>query len=355
MGFLLFILVLIVVVLFVVGVAYIFRGYLASPDQGKVVPKENLVRMREHLEVAEKESEKLRLQLDSMALELGETKEKFTASQKNQQAFEALKAKEREYLQQMDDLQKKIDFLAQKADGQAAEALDEINALLEESDGLKKALGAGTAEPGADPVLTEENARLSAEIEQALAQIRQLEEALNEARGMPDIQQGNQQTIANLLEEKSRLMNGLQRIHAKIAEVEAAFASSGQQQQDELQQAYAQMEQLRNTIASLNGAMADNEKKMADLQAKFAESRQQPENAQKASSSGTPVAPASVAAAQETGGARPDEELKRLKAMNEMLTAKEKRLQLELTKSRAKAMGLEKICAEYKAQNKQGE
>lgn len=357
MEFIIFFLVLIAVVLFVVGTAYVFRGFLSIPEAGKMVPKENLVRMRESLDVAEKETERLRLQLDSMALELNDTREKFTASQKHKDAFEALKAKEREYIQQMEDLQKKIDLIAMKADQQAREALDEINVLLEESDGLKKVLGeAGTpaapASMTADAELAAENAQLSTEIEQGLAQIRQLEEALDEVRMSDNPAEEYQERIAHLAEEKSRLMNGLQRIHAKIAEVEESFAHSGRQQQEELKEATSETQRLRDTIASLNGAIFENEKNISELQNQLAESRQQMERARQAAVAVPPVAPSLVESPADSGAA---EELKRLKALNEMLQTKEKRLQLELTKSRAKTMGLEKICAEYKAQMKRGE
>lgn len=355
MQFIIFFLILIAVVLFVVGTAYVFRGFLSTPEAGKMVPKENLIRMRESLEAAEKEGGQLRLQLDSMTLELNDTREKFFASQKNQTAFETLKLKEREYIQQTEDLQKKIDFLAMKADQQAREALDEINVLLEESDGLKKALGdAGTsAAPvltAADAELAAENARLSTEIEQGLAQIRQLEESLDEVRMSDDPTEEYQERIANLTEEKSRLMKGLQRIHAKISEVEDAFANSGRHQQEELKEATSETQRLRDTIASLNGAISENEKKISELQGQLAESRQQMEGAQKAAVAVPPAAAATPSEDPVAAG-----ELKRLKALNELLQTKEKRLQLELTKSRAKTMGLEKICAEYKAQMKRGE
>lgn len=354
MGFIIFFLILIAVVLFVVGTAYVFRGFLSIPEAGKMVPKENLVRMRESLETAEKEGEQLRLQLDSMTLELNDTREKFFASQKNQAALETLKIKEREYIQQTEDLQKKIDFLAMKADQQARDALEEINVLLEESDGLKQALGdAGTsaaaAPTAADAELAAENARLSAEIEQGLAQIRQLEESLDEVRMSDDPTEEYQERIASLTEEKSRLMKGLQRIHAKITELEDAFANSGRHQQEELKEATSETQRLRDTIASLNGAISENEKKIFELQHQLAESRQQMESARQAAGSAPPVA---ATPSEDPGAAQ---ELKRLKALNELLQSKEKRLQLELTKSRARTMGLEKICAEYKAQMKRGE
>ena len=43
-------------------------------------------------------------------------------------------------------------------------------------------------------------------------------------------------------------------------------------------------------------------------------------------------------------------QISKLKELNEFLTRKDKMLQTELTKSRIKALGLERICADFKTQ-----
>ncbi len=388
----LFLLVSIIVVSFVLGVTFVFRYFVEAPTidpaeheklktdlaAAKTVEGE----LRAGISVSMKESEAAKKELDDAKSALEE-------ANKIQEQVSTFKAIEEKYQQNIASLEEQLNAIYVKADNQAKEALAIIENLRKpaapapvaavlpsagdtkaledlkiENQILKNQLEAlkdsaarapiqpvpeSTSEPAAavpaeappskemEEKLTQANAALEAlKAENETLKI-QLQTPAPAASAEPVVSTPTpsipspevQQELEKSKQENVVLQNRLQEEAAKIKQLE-----------DELQQAKASsakpslvhVEQQENELKKL----CDDFKTQLDEMRKTV-SQLKLENEQlEARSTVTP----------------PDlqERLNKLKEMNTVLMQREKSWQLELTKSRVRAIGLERICEDFKAQ-----
>jgi len=340
-----------IVVLFVVGVAFIYRGYVSTPLPEEVVPSEDLDQARAQLGQAQEQEDQLKVQLDSLAVTLEETKGQLDTAQKSEQELEAIKVREQEGQAQLSKLEQDVGFVAAKADAQAQKAMEVINALMAKREELEGEVK--SAENKIDPQdvaqLNTDNQQLKDRVDESLTKIRELESALTQtqeqAQDMAEKAKTCQgQTVEELEGENKSLKEGLININSRIEEVEAEFqkGQTGQDQAvadvsgylEELTSTKEEIGKLRGEITALQGEKTGYEQKINDL-----ESRPQ----------GSPTADSGGASSLGTAEILREKEdlengIRQLKEVNRHLMEKEKKLSFELGRSRAQALGLEKIC-----------
>jgi len=282
-----------------------------------------------------------------MAVKLEETKGQLGEAQKSGQELEAMKTREQEDQAQLSKLEQNVGFVAGKADAQAQKAMEVINSLLAQKEELQGEVK--KAENKIDPQdvaqLNTENQQLKDRVDESLAKIRDLESALTKTQEQAEkakTQEG--QTVQELAGENKALKEGLVNISTRIGEVEAEFqkGQAGQEKTvaaatgyiEDLAATKQEIDKLHNEIAALQSEKTGYEQKISELESSSLGS----------SSSGSAAAPA----ADTIEVLREKEDLengmRQLKDVNRHLMEKEKKLSFELGRSRAQALGLEKIC-----------
>jgi predicted RNase H-like nuclease (RuvC/YqgF family) len=298
------------VVLFVMGIVLLFQGYQTSPEASQVVPQEKFDALVKELQTTKELEESLKLQLDKIAVEYEETKTNLANAEKDGTATAPIQAQVQEYQSKVQQLEKELTFIRQKADQQAQESLSAIQKL--------------RAEKGGDPDILEdlrkEKESFQGQLNGNLEKISQLETELTCAKsGSEEVKQAKQ-AVETLSAENQALKEGLTQITSKISHVEEEFRGIQRKIAEDFAVAEQVNDRLQKEIDGLTRQKDDNAKRIQELDTNLAQTKAQ---------SG---------------------ELKRLKDTNAFLLEKEKRLQLEFTKSRARALGLEKICEEFKIQ-----
>jgi len=339
------VLTLFTVTLFVVGIAFIYRGYVNTPRPEEIVPSAELERTRAQLSQAQEEEGKLKQQLDTLAVQLEQTQSELGDAQKSDQELRELKAKEQDILAQMTKMKADLGLVAAKADSQAQKAIAVINALLAEKEELEAEVKKADSKIDPEDVaqLNTDNQQLKDRVQESLDKIKELESALVQAQEQAEkarTQEG--QTVQDLENENQSLKEGLLQINSRIAEVEAEFQGrqAGESQSvaqasaylEELSSTKTEIESLRQEIAALQGDKDRYEQKVRELETRPPVT---------VPGAGTP--PADTARIL-----REKEELengiRQLKEVNRHLMEKEKKLSFELGRSRTQALGLQKIC-----------
>lgn len=244
-----FVLGVITVVLFVVGIALAFQGFGNVPDASTIVSKDAFDKVENDLGNSKEQEEKLKLQMDSLAVELEKTKEKLAQGQESGEGVDALKAQEEEYKTKIQELEKNLGFLREKADTQATESIDVISSLREKNETLESEIVSTKeqVDPDALEVLSKEKESLESQLNKHLSRVQQLEVELNTAAGQT--------------EENQKLTKGLKQITGKITELE-----------DEILKAKPSAGENIGKIKKINENLIEREKL---LQLKLTQSRAQ--------------------------------------------------------------------------------
>lgn len=331
-----FLLILVGVACFTIGVAFIFKGYKSIPDPATIVPVKDLEKVKADFDLAKKEVGTLRKQLDTLTKELEEAKSHLQDSQKAKEVLGSLN--DESYKGRIQELEMQIKEVTEKAETQAQESLDLVIGLKNEVENLKKVVAA----PGGG----DQSAKIQAEIESIKAKTQdQAKEAADAIENLlkqnKELQEKNQSAIEQFKQaqvsveafnkEKSAFEARLKEETEKFTQLEQKLKESPPVNKE----TEAQVESLRKTIETLqaeNKALAEEKKKEP-----------------------APAAPAPVAALAAPDGWMAEKQaleaqIKKLKEYSAFLVDKEKLLQFELTKSRTKAMGLERILEDMKGQ-----
>jgi chromosome segregation ATPase len=356
---------IVVVIFLVTGITLIYKGYTQTPDPLKVVAKDEYQKVQDELQRTKEEEGQLKLRLDSVAVRLQETKDKLLDEQKLQESLQVAQSSGQKQQELLSHMEVEKRFLAQKADAQAQEAIGVLNNLLAENEQLHKAIQ--EAENRVDPKdiakLNTLNQTLREQIDQHLGKIKTLEVSLSHKED--EVQSKLNQAdvlINNLSSQNQKLKEGLQQVTEKISTVEEEFQRANATQRDAQTQAKEAQEQLAAAtdrmrelekeinilredksgnvthIQELENALAEHQKKFAALSETV---KSQQANTQATST-------AQVQWQEEKTGL--EQTLAKLQSVNEELISKEKILLFQITKSRAQAQGLEKICAALKEQ-----
>ncbi len=331
------------VFLFVVGISLLFKSYSDLPAGGQATPQED-DRLKQELANTREESQQLKQQLDILAVELDESRQKLQATEQKGQEYDALKAKESEYQDKIRQLQHDLNYLYSKADQQAASAVGVLEELGQQKGRLQGELAALEQKIDEAPVaaLTEEKERLLKDLESYQAKINSLETERDQLQETVRQAQAQAQTaVQQESEHQQAIATGIKKIHDRVKSIESEFADLLRSKEEQCRQAQAEVERLNEAVQALQDEQAQNRQQIDQLQSRPA----------------TPAAPQDQARAEyqtmeSAKGAVPnrDEEWQRLKQQNAILAEKESLLLFELTKSRAKVMGLEKLCRDMRRQ-----
>ena len=331
-----FVLSIFVIVCFVVGVALLFRGYTNLPSAEKIASRADLEKADQGLKLARDEAGTLRLQLDELVVQLEETKGKLAWAEKNVQASENFRAQGAQAQARIDQLEKDLNFLSQKADSQAREAIDVITRLAAERENLQRSLGQASGAVNSEEFqqLKDENQKFKIQVEGYANKVKELE-ALAGSQG-----QANDK-IAQLETENKTLREQPAGPAADPA-AEEELKKVRQQSEERLVQANASLAKLYSEMEALNSRIGEKDSRIKQLNEELLISRRETAGA----SSGQ------AAPAQEWVQEKADLEkcLQELQKANQYLVDKEKVLTFKLAQSRAQALGLEKICEEFKYQ-----
>ena len=424
-----------VVVLFVVGVSLVFSGSAAAASQkalARPAGDEPSEQTRQALDAARLNEEHLKTQLDKLAMDLQEAQSRAAENARlteevaslRAQASEAdageaarlaaelqnLRAQESGHQQVIDRLGRDLDFLRDKADQQARDAVAVIEALSTEAGGLRQAVAdaASRVDPETHDRLVQENEVLRVEVARQQEQVSQLEQQqtvaaqAQEARlaaasqelqtcradierlksGLREIiarikatgqelrtsRQAQEQEVQTLRAEKERLLQSAPSAEA-VSGLEEAVAVLRREKEAVVEQSQDQVRQLQAQIQSLQKKISENQDVIDQMEGELMASRREMQRLRLEQEA---LAKDSLPR-QRAGDGREDpseeqrrllmeqerlvrekEQLERLLAetrdANAFLQEKERVLQFELVKSRTEALGLKKICAGFKAQ-----
>jgi chromosome segregation ATPase len=360
---LLFLVALAVVILFVVGITLIYRGYAQTPDLENVIAKEEHTKVQEDLLKAKQDQEQLKVQLDSMAIRLEETKDKILESQKLKESLVTLTAQDKELNEIVVSLKNEKQVLFGKADSQAQGAVEVINSLLSENETLKKELerSENKVDPEDVAKLNTINQELREQLAQQMAKLKELQESLSKREGQTEEKLGQaDETIQSLSSENQKLKGGLEEITKKIVTVEQEFLQAENAQRDTatqlseaqnlLRDAQARMGQFEKDAELLKLGKEENIKQIAALQATLAQQQEYLSEKINPLATDPPDRQAPEIAKWQQEKTALEQSLNELRIVNNKLLEREKVLLFQLTKNRTQAMGLEKICAAYKEQ-----
>jgi len=331
------------IVLLVLGISFIFRGFLAVPSSSE----DEWDDMQKDLSGAKEENTDLKKQLDRLAVELEDSKSKLDQVKTMEADWNDLKNKELNQGNKIRQLKHDLDFLYSRADTQADKAASVLENLYRSNEALQKELEEFKNKPADTSSVNEikaENERLQGQIAETTTQFESLKQELQEYRdrAQEDKAQG-QDSKGLLMEENERLKSGIKEIVSKIDQVQEAFSQVEQQKGQQLDQANDAVKTLHLRIEALTREKEQNSAKISKLE-QLLEQKEKERIAQgpdtEMSRQGTPSAE----------DMKVHDELKRLKQMNDFMGEQEKLLELELTKYRARVVGLEAICKELRKQ-----
>ena len=391
---------LLVILAFVVGAAMLFRGFTKLPDAGQTASATELEKTQSDLKAANAETEKLRAQANTLAVQLEEMKGKVTWAEGNVKSLEETLRKSNEAQSRVEQLEKDLQFLSQKADSQAREAIDVITRLAAETEVLKLQSTAPT--PVVDEsALKDENQKLQIQVDGYASKVKDLEAAVAAAQDAgakyADVTKANAQFVEenavlkkNLseLEEKIRAAQSeadefkvqheqaLKELQAKITQLEtehqalpmpsaepAVNAAAIEeelrrvrlQSEEKIVQANAALVRLNAEMETLMSQLTEKDERLKKLTDDLFSTREELAGSLRAinelkQSRGAVVAPLAEDAIKPELQKRLDE----LLAANQQLKDKEKILTYKLTQSRAQALSLERLCDELKEQVERG-
>ncbi|MCB9771263.1 MAG: hypothetical protein H6754_01740 [Candidatus Omnitrophica bacterium] len=285
-----------VILTFVIGASLLFRGY-ENIASGEIAPAGELKKTQADLKLSKDETEKLRVQANSLAVGLEEMKSKLAWAQGNVKTLEETIGKAAETQARLNQIEMDLNFLSQKADSQAREAIDVITRLAAERDALQKTITEKTATTNTAQVtqLTDENSKLKIQIDGYASKVKDLEAVVKSAQDA-----ASQVAVAEEELKKVRLQN-----------------------EERVVQANAALVKINSEVELLNSQIMEKDQRIK----KFTE---------------------------EAFSIKDKEDLQKrlddMQAANQHLRDKEKVLTYKLAQSRAQAMTLEKICEEFKQQ-----
>ncbi len=287
------------ILLFVIGISFAFHGYRSIPNTGTMVARIDFETLKRNFNISKESEEKLRSELAATQAELTAVKENFQSTQKTIENTH----------RQLEKIKADSEDLISRRAAEIQEFKAQIDGLEAENHILKK--------EGED----EKNKARAAESE--LASIR--EAAAIQAKGAIDL-------IESLKKEIETLKNNTAGAETFKTQLDTVKSQLGQCQaenkslNEKVEQDGVRIKQLLDATTMLKG---DYERQIDELVKTIENFRSENE-------------------ALKTNKIQ-DGESARLKELNEQLVQREKDAQYELAKSRAQAIGLGKICEDFKA------
>ncbi len=275
------------VILFVVGVWFLYRGYLSTPNANQIVALTEYSKLETELVLSKEVEKKLRQDLDTLRGELSAVKDVAGRQASLRQTEDDTLTLRRDYEQRLAQSMAMVDSLKFSQDSlrdQLREAVNKVHTLEENIDNLQREQQRPIEQ------LTAEKKSLQTQVEESLAQIHRLETDLRNA-----LREGEER-LSEVNSENERLKLSAQSLKAQ-AEEKAA-----------------RVQQLEGDVTATIDALRQDREGLLEGKAEFEQS------------------------------------LRKFKEVNAQLMEKEKHIQYELAKSRAQSMGMEKICMDLKIQ-----
>ncbi|MFA5088969.1 MAG: hypothetical protein WC552_08070 [Candidatus Omnitrophota bacterium] len=400
----------IIIISFVAGLVIIFLGYKEIPD----IEAAQLVEIETNLTTSQKTGEKLNSELISIKKELAETQANLQQARDLEKVVAALREEKNSYKESLNKLDGDLKGVTGKADQQAQNALELIESLRQENEALKtieeKIKGFEAVKQSEEKLRRELDLlkKQHAEAQEGLEEKKKLEEFSSTLKSVEAQYKENTrkleediQLIAAKADRQARdaveLIKNLQEENKSISasapmkvtdltpaetlpqalgplKGEDALAAAEKKAEDEIRQQTEEIENLRKENLTLNQQVNDSLERMrhleqemeslraagtaqtpearqddSDVQKLYADFRGQLEQIrQKVNDLKTVSVPEEEHPAE--GDLESQQKLRKLKEMNNFLMEREKILQLELTKSRVQALGLKRICEDFKIQ-----
>ncbi len=365
------VLILIVVIAFLLGVTFVYKGISEEPQAAL----EDFGKVKGELAASRQTEERLKAGLEFANKEIGLVKKNLeeaqSSLQKSQQELAAVQDSEKSYKSKIRDLEEKLTALYAKADTQAKNALELISALRQENESLKQKAetpppspAPPTPDPGAVQTLTKEAETLKAQSQELSTKIQELEQELASQKSESEKQIAEaHSTIESLKAQPTAAPTAVPSVPVADDIGKADFEnlrSENEQLKAQIAEGLEKIKEFENTVAQLNARpvaaapavpseadlaeQAELKRVNEDLKVQIEAMRKTVEQlkAENAASAAKP--------ADGKGSVDLEAQISKLQEFNEFLTKKEKMLQNELTKSRVKALGLERICADFKTQ-----
>lgn len=396
---------LFVIVTFVIGVSFLFRGYLTLPSAEKFVSIAELEKAQSELKLANGEMEKLRTQSNALAVQLDAANGKLTWALDNVKTLEETLSKGSQLQPRLDQLEQDLTFLSQKADVQAQEAIDVITRLAAENESLQHAVEIPPVVENSDELakLTDENQKLKIQVEGYASKVKELETAVESLRQIETQMTELNQVRAAFTEEnlvlkknlteleeqiktahsyaddlkaehsqnKLELQNKITQLDTDNLALKQALAEPNThisqeemdllraQHEERIVQANAALVKLNTDIELLNARLADKDASLKKVTEDLLASRQEVALSLREIVDLKTALPKEVAVSEIMDGRLPlvlqerddlQKSLQALQTVHENLRLKEKIMMQKLIQSRAQAMSLEKICEDFKYQ-----
>ena len=308
---------LFIVFTFVVGVSLLFRGCFILPDSAKVAPASDFQKAQNDLKLANTETEKLRGQANTLAVQLEEMKGKLNWAEENVKALEEALKETEQGQSRLEQLEKDLAFLSQKADSQASGAIEVITSLAAERESLQNMISQNATVKTEDfNNLTDENQKLKIQMEGYASKVKEIEAALASGK----------------------------EADAKLVSVQQELKQVRLENEEKIVQANAALVKLNSEVEQLNMQIADKDGRIKKFAEDLLMSRQEAAVFQKQIEELKVTQPvASVAQGEDL-----QKQVEHLQAMNQHLQDKEKILIFKLAQARAQALSFEKICEEFK-------
>lgn len=337
------------IVFLVLGVSFVLRDSTDTPDPATVTSREEVERLEKNLSTSLQEEGQLRQRLDALVLELDRAKAGLAEAKEQSQEAETLKKKLQEYEDRVRELAQSLEYLRQKANQQAQEAVtvfDQLQVENEKLKGVAEQAKVAESQAAAMEQLQREKGTLEDKIKANSAQINVLETALNEARQQTQEGITAKQEADTLRTQNEGLKVDLSKVGDRIAALETEAERARAEKDSEVQKAQAAVEQLKSTLSAITQEKEKNDDEVRRLQQAVDQAREQMVRAQDETK-----APADW----EEERLALEKSIQDLKSLNERLLSRDKLLQNELTRSRAQAIGLEKVCQQFKKQLSQSQ
>ncbi len=308
---------LFIVFTFVVGVSLLFRGCFMLPDSAKLASSSDLQKAQADLKLANAETEKLRGQANTLAVQLEEMKGKLSWAEENVKALEEALKDGEQVQSRLEQLEKDLTFLSQKADSQANGAIEVITSLAAERESLQNAVSQNATVKTEDfNNLTDENQKLKIQIDGYTSKVKEME-ALLAASKEADV---------------------------KLASVQEELKKVRLENEEKIVQANAALVKLNSEIELLNAQITEKDERIKKFSQDLLMSRQETAVVQKQIEEFKSTQQlTSVAQGEDL-----QKQIEQLKVVNQHLQNKEKILIFKLAQARAQALSFEKICEEFK-------
>jgi chromosome segregation ATPase len=367
---------------FVLGLILVLKG--SSRPAPSLAPDpvvgQDLVRVKEELQAAQAQDSHLKAQLDTLAVELQQAQEKAQAALTLEEGMARLRQDGRDKERLIGSLENDLQFLKQRADGQAREAIGALEMLQAREAELQSRIF--DLQSRFDE---EEYRRLKEENRQLREQVPELQRRLNEGAGRAaEVETEYEGRLARSQQEAGRargemaeFQQGLRQLIERIAEADRELEVLKEASDDKARRhaveisaqdarSRDEISRLKSELVTLQDAMRENHSAASALEEQLKREREQLAAARarveelQAQTRAVP-APRSVPVPSgeewqlkeeiqriQTEKAGLEQRLGELDRENAFLTKKEQLMQAELIRNRTEALGLKRICEGFR-------